>query len=142
VIAYFTAPALVALVIDAPVSAIAEQMWAHADRVATSVLTELEARTMIAGASRHKIITPRQVPACVGRLQSLLQQLDRVAVDEELVHSASELVPTRELTWVEALHVSSAQRLAEEDVVFVARDQHLLDVASNLGLVTASLGPA
>jgi hypothetical protein len=140
VITYLTAPAIMALLIDRPESTRVEDLWERSDRVAAIVLAEAQARDMVARAFRQGLIAPRQLPICLGSLQELVTQVDLVAVDVELVHAAAELIGTHALGWNQALDLAAAQCLAAYEVVLVAGDASVLEVASKLGLATAPLG--
>jgi predicted nucleic acid-binding protein len=139
VIAYFTTPAVLALVVDDAASAVAQEMWTQSDRVVTIVMAEVEACATIADASRQRIVTPRQASGCVRVLRELLAQIDLVAVDTELVRTAAELAGKHRLRSGQAVQLASAHQVMEDDVVFVDRGEHLLAAASRCGLLIAPL---
>jgi hypothetical protein len=62
-----------------------------------------------------------------------------VPLDTELVHAAADLAAAHCLPADHGRHLAAAQRLAEEQVVTVARDPAFLEVASKLGLATAPI---
>jgi hypothetical protein len=102
----------------------ARSAWRDTDRVVSSLLLYPEARAALGRVARAS-------------LESLWEQVDRVAIDEPLARSAADLAERCRLRAYDAVHLASALSLPEEDVVLVSADRDLLEAAQALGLDTA-----
>ena len=138
-IAYFDTSAIVPIVIEEPGSLTAVTLWDEADRVVSSRLAYAEARAALALATRINRITTRQLRRAVTNLEDLFDQLDLVEVTDAIVRRAGELAEAAALRGSDAVHLSSAEQLADRDLVFAAGDQELLRGASDLTMHTADV---
>jgi uncharacterized protein len=73
----------------------------------------------------------------VHQAKRVLDELRFLALDEALLRSASEL-GDRTLRSLDAIHIASAQTLAEDVEVFVTYDERLARAAVGLGFPVAS----
>ncbi len=137
-IAYFDTSALVPLVIDEPRSEPAGLLWDRATRVVSSRLLYPEARAAVARARRMERISSSTSRRAVAELDDLLTQVDIVELDLVLSRRAGELADLHELRGYDAVHLASAERIADLEVVVVAGDEDLVRAARSLGLLTAS----
>ena len=65
-----------------------------------------------------------------------MAQLDLVDIDADLVETAAALAEEHALRAYDAVHLASAQRVFDRDLVLVAGDQALLTAAEALGVMT------
>ena len=137
-IAYFDTSALIPLVIDEPSSEPAARLWDQATRVVSSRLLYPEARAAVARARRMERITATTSRRAVAELDDLLTQVDIVELDRSLSQRAGELAEVHNLRGYDAVHLASAERVADPEVVVVAGDADLIRAARALGLSTAS----
>ena len=140
-IAYFDTSAVVPLIIDEPSSEFAERFWDQATRVVSSRLLYPEARAAIARARRMNRITTTTSRLAVSALDELLAQVDIIELDLVLSRRAGELAELHDLRGYDAVHLASAERVADREVVVVAGDVDLGRAARVLGLATASTAP-
>ena len=137
-IAYFDTSALVPLIIDEPSSEPAGRFWDQSTRVVSSRLVYPEARAAVARARRMERITSTTSRRAVAELDELLTQIDIVELDLSLSQRAGELAELHDLRGYDAVHLASAERVADREVVVVAGDEDLVRAAQDLGLSTAS----
>lgn len=138
-IVYFDTSALVPLLIEEPTSAAAERLWDRADRVASSRLLYAEARAALAQASRLERLNQTEHLQAVSDLDGLVSNLDFVEVTEVLVRRAGELAETLALRGYDAVHLASAELLADPDLVLAAGDGQLRKAAKQLQMAVAEL---
>ena len=125
--------------IEEPASPVATTRWDDADRVVSSRLAYAEARAALALAARISRLAARQLRRAVTNLEDLVDQLDLVEVTDAVVRRAGELAEAAALRGYDAVRLSSAEQLADPDLVFVSGDQELLRAASDLTMHTADL---
>jgi uncharacterized protein len=139
VIAYFDTSAAVPLLIAEPGSARAASLWDSADRVVSVRLIYPETRAALAQAERLGRVTARQLRDAVTQLDSLVEEIDLVEVDDALARRAGELAEVRRLRGYDAVHLAAADRVRDRDLVVIAGDGALLDAATAEGLMVAEL---
>ena len=83
-------------------------------------------------------ITSTTSRRAVAELDELLDQVDIVEFDLLLSQRAGELADLHDLRGYDAVHLASAERVADPEVVVVAGDADLARAARALGLSTAS----
>ena len=105
----------------------------------SSRLAYAEARAALALAARISRLAARQLRRAVTNLEDLVDQLDLVEVTDAVVRRAGELAEAAALRGYDAVRLSSAEQLADPDLVFVSGDQELLRAASDLTMHTADL---
>jgi uncharacterized protein len=136
-IAYFDTSAFIPLVIDEPGSETAARLWDEADHLVSVRLLYAEARAALAQAERTGRVPRRRLSGLVRDVDSLYSQLDRLEIDEVLVRRAGELAQELGLRGYDAVHLASAERLRDPELVLVAGDGPLLDAGTELGLAVA-----
>jgi uncharacterized protein len=139
VIAYFDTSALVPLVIRESGTDRAAQLWETADRVVTVQLAVVEARAALAQAARLNRLTASQLAAAKRALRRLFDQVDVISMDDTLLNQAGDIAERHALRAYDAVHLSAALRIHDDDVCLVAGDQALLDAAASAGLAFAAL---
>ncbi len=73
-------------------------------------------------------------------LEGLFVQLDLVDVDDTLVRQAAELAEAQALRAYDAVHLATALRVIEPDLVLVAGDRALLTAAESVSVMVAAVG--
>jgi len=139
VIAYFDTSAVVPLLIDEPGSEAAGRLWDETSRAMGIRLVYPEARAALAQARRMERITAAQLRAAVKALEERYLQLDIVEIDNSLALEAGELAETLALRGYDAVHLTAARRISDDDLVVVAGDRALLTAAKALGLKVAAI---
>jgi uncharacterized protein len=136
-IAYFDTSAFIPLVIDEPGSETSARLWDEADHLVSVRLLYAEARAALAQAERTGRVPRRRLSGLVRDVDSLYSQLDRLEIDEVLVRRAGELAQELGLRGYDAVHLASAERLRDPELVLVVGDGPLLDAGTELGLAVA-----
>jgi predicted nucleic acid-binding protein len=140
VIAYFDTSAIVPLLIAENGTPAAGDLWDRADRLVSVRLSHVEARAALAHAARIGRISSRQLRSAVLDLETLVAQIDLVAVDDELVREAGDLAEDHGLRAYDAVHLAAARRVHDQELVLVAGDRPLLAAAGALGMAVAPTG--
>ncbi len=138
-IVYFDTSALLPIIIEEPSSQPAARLWDVADRVVSSRLVYPEGRAALAMASRMGRIDESELRSAVDDLEALFEQLDLVEVTERVSRSAGGLAEEFGLRGYDAVHLASAQQVADSELVLAASDHNLVAAARALGLATANL---
>ncbi|MHB1913142.1 MAG: type II toxin-antitoxin system VapC family toxin [Acidimicrobiales bacterium] len=136
-IVYFDTSAILPIVIEEPSSQVASRLWDEADRVVSSRLVYAEARAALAMAHRMNRVDGQGLRSAVEEFEALQRQLDIIEVTEELIRGAGQLAEQLGLRGYDAVHLASAQTVADADLVLAAGDQNLLDAARALEMATA-----
>jgi uncharacterized protein len=140
VIVYFDTSALIPLIVEEPGTPLAARLWDEADRVASSRLVYAEARAALAQAKRAGRLDASGLRAAVAGLDTLVDGLDLVEVSTAVVWRAGELAERVALRGYDAVHLGSAEALADPDLVVASGDRALLRAAGERGLATAAVG--
>lgn len=136
-IAYFDTSALVPLVVEEAGSARAKLLWDGAARVVGARLVYAEGRAALAMASRTGRISESALRDAVGDLDRLYRQMDVVELSDGLVRRAGALAESHALRGYDAVHLASAESLADVEIVLVAGDGPLCRAAQSRGLAVA-----
>jgi len=139
-IVYLDTSAVVPLLVDEPTSEAASGFWSKADRVVSSMLLYAEARAALAQAGRLGRLDPEQLRRSVDGLASVVGDMDLVEVTDPLVRRAGVLAEELGLRGFDAVHLASAELVADDELVLVAGDKRLVAAAGQLGLATARFG--
>jgi predicted nucleic acid-binding protein len=139
-IVYFDTSAVVPLVVDEPTSEAAGGFWSKADRIVSSMLLYAEARAALAQAGRLGRLDQEQLRRSVDGLERVVSDMDLVEVTDPLVRRAGALAEDLGLRGFDAVHLASAELVADDELVLVAGDKRLVAAAGHLGLATARLG--
>jgi predicted nucleic acid-binding protein len=113
--------------------------WDLADRRASSITLYPEVRAAIAAARRAGRLTRAQLATAKRHVEGLWRAIDRIDLTTELAIRAGDLAETHALRGFDAVHVASAEAIAEPDMVLVARDGRVVAAARALGLAVAVL---
>lgn len=138
-IVYFDTSAILPILVEEPASEAASRLWDEADRVLSSRLAYAEARAALAMAHRMNRIDAEGLRAAVDELEVLHGQLDVVEVTEDVERRAGELAERFALRGYDAVHLASAQSVADPELVLAAGDRSLLHASLALGIATAGL---
>jgi hypothetical protein len=138
-ICYFDTSALIPLVVEEAGSRVAGRLWDEADHVVSSRLAYAEARAALAQAQRIDRIDAAGLRRAVAGLEVLIGDLDLVEVGAAVVHRAGELAELLALRGYDAVHLGSAESLADPDLVLVAGDRQLLRAAGELQIASADV---
>jgi predicted nucleic acid-binding protein len=133
---YVDTSTLIKLLIDEPGSERAGEIWDRAQSLVSVTLTEVEARSALAAAHRHRRLTMARYRKAVDDLGYYLEQVERVAVTPELVTAAGHVAEAEGLRAYDAVHLTSAIVTAAE--VLTSADGALLAAAARRGLATAN----
>lgn len=138
-IAYFDTSAVVTLLIGEPGSRRAARLWDGADRVVTSRLVYPEGRAALAQAHRLGRLTRRQLRSAVEELDARYGEIDLIEVDHGLAGRAGQLAEEHRLQGYDAVHLATADRVRDPDLVVVAGDGALLAAATAEGIAIAAV---
>lgn len=139
-IVYFDTSAFIPLLVAEPGSARAHTFWDDADRMVSTPVVYPESRAALARAHRLGRLSARQLRTAVDDLDSKYEDLDVVEIDGELARRAGDLAETHGLRGYDAVHLASADRVRDPDLVMVAGDGALLSAATAEGMAVAVLG--
>ena len=137
-IAYFDTSALIPLLIDEPLSKLAERVWQRASWVASARVSYVEARSGLARACRMERISPPELREAVQGLKTLHRQMHQVEITADLVEEAGHLAQELALRAYDAIHLAAAASLDIGDLVVVTGDRQLAASAQTLGLASIS----
>lgn len=137
-IAYFDTSAIIPLLIDEPLSDLADRLWQRASWIATARVSYVEARAGLARACRMRRITPEELRKAVEGLETLDRQFHHVEITPDLVASAGDLSEEVALRAYDAVQLAAALSLDFIDLVFVTGDRQLAAAAQTVGLASIS----
>ena len=140
-IIYFDTSALVPLVVDEATTDAVTRLWRAADRVLSSRLIYVEARSALAMARRLGRLDDTRLRGAVVHLEALVGDLDVVEVTDELVHRAGGLAEAFGLRGYDAVHLASAELVRDPELFVASGDGSLVEAATSLGLGTANIRP-
>jgi len=98
-----------------------------------------EVRAAVAAALRSGRISAVQHDASRRHLERLWEEVDQVELTMVLALRAGDLAEQHGLRGYGAVHLASAEAVADSDTVFVAADPRLLGAARALGVMVAPL---
>jgi predicted nucleic acid-binding protein len=113
-----------------------------AERRVSSSLLYAEARSALARAARARRISGARLREARHGVDALWEDVSPLEVTLTLARRAGELAEEHVLRAYDAVHLASAETIADHDTVLVAADGDLLAAARDRGISTASLGPA
>lgn len=138
-ILYCDTSAVIPLVVAEGGTAVAQRLWSSAQAVVSSRLVYAEARAGLSQAQRMGRIDATGLRHAVDDLEALLDDLNLVEVTASVVRRAGELAERVALRGYDALHLSSAETVADAEMVLAAGDRHLLRAAAQNGMATADI---
>jgi predicted nucleic acid-binding protein len=139
VIVYFDTSAFVPLFVDEPTSEAVSELWKVAERIVSSRLVYAEARAALAQAERLARLDRRQLRTAVHALDTVMGDVDLVEADDIVVRRAGALAEQHRLRGYDAVHLASAELVADRSLVLAAGDKKLVAAAAEIGLATAVL---
>jgi uncharacterized protein len=134
---YFDSSALTKLLLQEDGSRVSLDLWNAADAAASSRLSYPEVRAALAAARRSQRVDADRYVAATAEWEQLWSEIRVVEPAVEVLHAAGDLAESQALRGYDAVHLASALRLAEHEVIMVAWDKRLRSAALCLGLVTA-----
>ncbi len=123
------------LLLEEPGTADVQAAWREAGSHAASVALLAEARAALAAARRAGRQTRSQHRAAVDGLGTLWLEVDAIELTEALAMRAGELAEIFALRGYDAVHLASAEAIADSDTTLVTADEDLASAAASLGLV-------
>ena len=137
-IAYFDTSAMIPLLIEEPLSKLAERVWQRASWVASARVSYVEARSGLARACRMDRISPAELREAAEGLETLHRQMHQVEITADLVEEASQLAEDLALRAYDAIQLAAAASLNIDDLVVVTGDRQLATAVHALGLAFIS----
>jgi uncharacterized protein len=114
-------------------SATAVDAWNRAEVVCSSRLVYPEARAAAAAAYRAGRVDAGGMRAAVERIDSLYDELRRLALDAALARNAGDLAEAHALRGYDAVHLASAISIADPGLVVATWDRQLATAALRVG---------
>ncbi len=133
-ILYYDTSALIKLLIPEEGSELAEKLWASAYPTVSSLLAYPEGRSALAMALRTGRLNPQGYKRSIKAFEELHGELVSIGVDEQLVRAAGEYAGSLGLRAYDAVHLATAQDLAEEELVLLTWDNDLGRAAESAGI--------
>ena len=137
-IAYFDTSAMIPIVVEEPLSKIAERVWQQASWVASSRVSYVEGRAGLARACRMERISPPELREAVEGLETLQRQMHQVEITADLVVRAGQLAEELALSAYDAIQLAAAASLDVDDLIVVTGDRQLAAAAQTLGFASIS----
>jgi predicted nucleic acid-binding protein len=133
-ILYFDTSALIKLIVVEDGSDLAAELWASGHPAASSMLSYPEGRAALAAARRQGRLGEVEHGQALAVFEELQEDLVMVGVDADLAHSAGEHAEALGLRGYDAVHLTTALELGDEEVVLVTWDRDLARAAEMVGL--------
>jgi predicted nucleic acid-binding protein len=118
---------------------LAAKLWGGAYPVASSILAYPEGRAALAAARRLDRLGEDEHREALAAFEELYAELTTVGVDEELAARAGGYAEDLGLRGYDAVHLTTALELGDEEVVLVTWDRDLASAAERVGLGQAGL---
>jgi predicted nucleic acid-binding protein len=131
---------LVKLVVVEDGSELAAKLWGSAYFTASSILAYPEGRAALAAARRVGRLGEDAHEKALVAFEDLYADLVTIGVDQELARNAGEHAEHLGLRGYDAVHLTTALELGDEEVVLVTWDRDLAQAAERVGLSIAGLG--
>jgi predicted nucleic acid-binding protein len=116
---------------------LAAKLWGSANSAASSILAYPEGRAALAAARRLDRLGEDEHRKALAAFEELYAELTTVGVDQELAVRAGEYAEDLELRGYDAVHLTTALELGDEEVVLVTWDRDLARAAERVGLSVA-----
>jgi predicted nucleic acid-binding protein len=118
---------------------LAAKLWGSAYPAASSVLAYSEGRAALAAARRLDRLGEGEHQKALSAFEELYAELTTVGVDQELAARAGQHAEDLGLRGYDAVHLTTALELGDEEVVLVTWDRNLGRAAERVGLGVAGL---
>jgi predicted nucleic acid-binding protein len=132
---YFDTSAIVKLLLDESGAAAAGAAWDDARSRTASVALLAEARAALGAAQRDGRLSSSGHREAVEELAGLWLEIDGIVLTEDLAMRAGELAETFALRGYDAVHLASAEAIADPDMTLVTADRDLASAAASLGML-------
>lgn len=118
----------------------AARLWRDIYPAASSILAYPEGRAALAAARRLDRLGGEEHREALRVFEELYAELTTVGVDQELAARAGSYAEDLGLRGYDAVHLTTALELGDEEVVLVTWDRGLARAAERVGLGVAGLG--
>lgn len=112
----------------------ATKLWDNAYPAASSILAYPEGRAALAAARRLDRLGEEEHREALAVFEELYAELITVGVDQQLARRAGGYAEDLGLRGYDAVHLTTALELGDEEVVFVTWDRDLARAAEKVGL--------
>ena len=129
---YLDTSCMAKLFIEEPDALRVRNAVAQATGLATSVVSYVEMKSLVARRSREKLLKPAEAKRILDVFESDWAHYAKVPVEDPLLHRAARLVARYPLRTLDALHLASALSLMSAGkgaLWFLTADQRLRDAA-------------
>lgn len=133
---YFDTSTIVKLLVEEPGSLDAEMIWLTAQEREAVALVAVEASAALAAAARARRLSTRAHSDAKHALGVLLEELDLIAVSDDLIDDAAHLAEAHGLRGYDAVHLAAARAIGAQ--VLSSADQDLCRAAQELGMHVAN----
>jgi predicted nucleic acid-binding protein len=116
---------------------LAAKLWGGVYPAASSILAYPEGRAALAAARRLDRLGEDEHREALAAFEELYAELATVGVDQELAARAGGYAEDLGLCGYDAVHLTTALELGDEEVVLVTWDRELARAAERVGLGTA-----
>ncbi len=130
---------MVKLILVEDGSELAAKLWGNTCPAASSVLAYPEGRAALAVAKRVERLGEDEHREALAAFEELYVELTTVGVDLELAARAGGYAEDLGLRGYDAVHLTTALELGDEEVVLVTWDRDLARAAERVGLSVAGL---
>lgn len=135
--AYFDSSALTKLFLAEPGWDTARALWDSSDILATSWIALPEVRSALERARRDGRIGGTRLARALGELDEAWSDVVALLVDATVAAGAAALTGTHRLRGQDAIHLASALRLADSELVLATWDGRLRQAALDEGIAVA-----
>jgi len=119
---------------------LAAELWGSAHPAASSILAYPEGRAALAAARRLGRLGEDEHREALATFEKVYAELITVGVDQALAVRAGEHAEDLGLRGYDAVHLTTALELGDEEVVLVTWDRDLSQAAKRVGLGVAGFG--
>lgn len=138
-IGYFDASAFVKLLVPERGSAVALDLWRRAEALVSSIILYPEGRAALARAAREGRVQGRARQSARRLFEAFWNDVETVDVLPGLAGRAGDLAEMHALRGFDAVHLATAEAVADRRLVFIASDQDLCAAARGIGLNVAEV---
>jgi len=114
-----------------------QALWEGGGLLACSWVGYAEVRSALAAASRAGRMSARRLDAALDELEGRWSSLATIEVDEMIARGAGLLAGRHALRALDAIHLASALRLEDPELVVVSWDERLRRAALDEGIAVA-----
>ena len=138
-ICYLDASAFVKLLVPERGSAVVLDLWIRAERLLSSIILYPEGRAALARAARAGRLQRRARDSARRLFEAFWNDVETVDVLPGLADRAGDLAELHALRGFDAVHLATAEAVADRRLVFIASDQELCAAARGVGLSVAEV---